>query len=333
MLATNFLYHRGPRWSRSAFGLLSLTAIALIVVSLAPQSVDGLQELLSLKASANGRLLALTIVASFSSMLLALYTKSKADMLQRMLDRVVGGDAAERALTSPEFLSGIKPVMVLVPALNEERNLELLLPRIPRTAGDREIGVLVLDDGSTDGTGSVAKSYGCLVARNSVNRGQGAAFRIGYTIMRRAGVEFAVTMDGDNQHRPEDLPAMLEPLLDGTADFVIGSRALGSHDPSSSLRSAGVVLLSRMISLLSGLRITDCSSGYRAFRMSAMSRMDLREDQYQTSEVILEAAKKGLRITEVPIHINLRTHGTSRKGPNIAYGFFFIKTMVKTWWR
>ena len=67
--------------------------------------------------------------------------------------------------------------------------------------------------------------------------------------------------------------------------------------------------------------------------MEAIACLDLREDQYQTSEVIVEAAKKGLRIVEVPIHINLRMHGTSRKGPNMGYGFFFVKAMVKTWWR
>ena len=126
---------------------------------------------------------------------------------------------------------------------------------------------------------------------------------------------------------------MLAPLIAGNADFVIGSRSLGSADGGDSLRSLGVVTLSRMISLLSGQRITDCSSGYRAFRMAPFSKLDLREDQFQTSEVIMQASKKGLKIAEVPIHINARAHGVSRKGPNFTYGFFFVKTMVKAWWR
>jgi hypothetical protein len=88
-----------------------------------------------------------------------------------------------------------------------------------------------------------------------------------------------------------------------------------------------------MISVLIGQTITDCSSGFRGFRVSAMPRLTLHEDQYQTSEVIIEAAKKGLRIAEVPIHINLRAHGESRKGPNLNYGFYFVKAMLKTWWR
>jgi len=141
-------------------------------------------------------------------------------------------------------------------------------------------------------------------------------------------------MDADNQHLPEDIPALLEPILEGRADFVIGSRVLGSAAAKrTEIRSIGVTVLSYLISQLSGRTITDCSSGFRAFRMSGMSRLDLREDQFQTSEVILEAAKKGLAIEEVPIHIALRTHGESKKGPSVRYGFFFFKTMIKTWWR
>jgi glycosyltransferase involved in cell wall biosynthesis len=245
----------------------------------------------------------------------------------------VGAETAERALISQDLASRAEPIMVLIAALNEAPNLELLLPRMPREIDGRKISILIIDDGSSDRTSEVAQANGCFVARNSINRGQGAAFRVGYTIARRCNAHIVVTMDADNQHRPEDLGTMIAPILDDRADFVIGSRALGSADPSSRIRSIGVVTLSRLISLLSGQHITDCSSGFRAFRCDRMARLDLRADQFQTSEVILEAAKKGLRITEVPIHIAVRAHGESRKGPNTAYGFFFLKTMIKTWWR
>lgn len=333
MLVVNFQYHRGTRWSRSVFGLVFLAAISLIVVSLAPQTVNGLVDTLSLKGFAYARLLALAIVTAFASALLALYAKARADSLHRLLDRVVCGDSAERALSAPEVEQSVKPIMVLIPALNEEKNFELLLPKIPRVIEGREVGVLVIDDGSTDGTAKVAARYGCLVARNTVRRGQGAALRVGYTILRRCGAELAVTMDGDNQHRPEDLPAMLAPILNGQADFVLGSRRLGTGEGGDGIRSIGIVVLSKLISALSGQKITDCSSGYKAFRMALFSRLDLREDQFQNSEVIMEAAKKGMKIAEVAITITKRAHGVSHKGPNLTYGFFFVKTMVKTWWR
>jgi len=333
LMVANFLYHRGPRWRRTNFVMASLASLALITVSIDPNVIDGLPRALSLDGFAYGRLLSLAIVTSFAAVLLAFYTKARADHLHRVLDRVVCGDTAERALASPQFPAQIKPVVILIAALNEEHNLDILLPRIPREINGTAVDVLVIDDGSHDRTSEVAARHGCLVARNVVNRGQGAAFRVGYAILHRVGCEFAVTMDADNQHRPEDLPAMISPLLNGKADFVIGSRRLGSADAGSAIRSIGVLVLSRLISVLSAQTITDCSSGFRGFRMSAMSRLHLHEDQYQTSEVILEAAKKGLRILEVPIHINLRMHGESRKGPSMSYGFYFVKTMLKTWWR
>jgi hypothetical protein len=333
MMVANFQYHRGPRWSRSVFGLVSLVAAALIVVSIQPRSVDVLRDTLSLNDVAAGRLLAVAVFGSLAAVLLALYAKARADALHRSIDRIFGAETAERALISQDLAAKAQSTMVLIAALNEADNLRVLLPRMPSEIDGNKISVLVIDDGSTDGTAEVAREFGCFVARNAINRGQGAAFRVGYMIARRCGVQTVVTMDADNQHRPEDLATMVEPIYRGSADFVIGSRALGSADAGSRVRSAGVVILSRLISILSGQRITDCSSGFRAFRSDRMVRLDLRADQFQTSEVILEAAKKGLRITEVPIHINLRTHGESRKGPNASYGFFFVKTMLKTWWR
>lgn len=333
ILAVNFLYHRGTRWSRSAFILASLLAIGLIVVSADPGTVNGLPSLLSLGGFPYGRLLSLTILTSFAGILLALYAKARADHLHRLLDRIVCADTTERALASPEFTAPANPICIIICALDEADNLGQLLPRIPRTIEGMAADVLVVDDGSSDGTGRIARSHGCLVARNSVNRGQGAALRVGYLIAKARGAQFVVTMDADNQHRPEDLPVMLAPLINRHADFVIGSRQLGGADAASALRAAGVVLFSRLISLLSARPITDCSSGFRAFRMSSLPTLELREDQYQTSEVIIEAAKKGLRIVEVPIHITVRMHGESRKGHNFRYGFFFMKAMVKTWWR
>lgn len=333
LIAVNFLYHRGPRWSRSIFGSVFLIGLALVIVSLAPGVVNGLRDMLNLSEFQYGRLLTLAILASFLGILLALYAKARADSLHRLIDRFVCADAADRALAASDVNSRLKPIMILIPALNEERNLALLLPRVPPEVGGLEVGVIVIDDGSSDDTSGFAERSGCLVARNRISRGQGAALRVGYTILRRTDVRYAVTMDGDNQHRPEDIEAVLEPLLNGSADFVLGSRVLGSANAGSRVRSTGILVLSRLITVLSGQRITDCSSGFKAFSTASMARLDLREDQFQNSEVILEAAKKGLRIAEVPIHIANRAHGTSHKGPNMRYGFFFVKTMVKTWWR
>jgi hypothetical protein len=334
MLVANFYYHRGLRWSRSGFGLLFLAAAGLIVVSVSPETADWPRAALMTGNFEGSRLLALATFASLAAVLLVLSTKAKIDRLSETFDRVLCAEAAERALTLPGFVEGLRPITILIAALNEAENLEILLPKIPREIDGRPVAILVIDDGSNDGTADVARRHGCLAVRISANRGQGAALRIGYLILQRTATPIAVTMDADNQHLPEDIATVVRPVVAGEADFVIGSRKLGSAAAGGGeIRSLGVVILSRIISQLSGRTITDCSSGFRAFRMSRMASLVLREDQFQTSEVILEAAKKGLAIVEVPIHIALRARGTSKKGPTFRYGFFFFKTMIKTWWR
>ena len=92
-------------------------------------------------------------------------------------------------------------------------------------------------------------------------------------------------------------------------------------------------MLSRIVSFVTGVPITDCSSGFKAFRMSHMARLELREDQFQASEVLIQAAKQGLRIGEVPIHVERRRYGVSRKGHDFWYGLLFSKVVIRSWLR
>jgi hypothetical protein len=93
----------------------------------------------------------------------------------------------------------------------------------------------------------------------------------------------------------------------------------------------GVHLLSRVLTAVTGVKITDCSSGFKAFRMDQITKIPLTEDQFQSSELVIQAAKKGLKIGEVPIHIDAREFGVSGKGGNFRYGLFFVKALVKAW--
>jgi glycosyltransferase involved in cell wall biosynthesis len=195
------------------------------------------------------------------------------------------------------------------------------------------VGVLVVDDGSDDETKEIVQNDGHLVVSNVINRGGGAALRLGYDILRNSGANICITMDADGQHRPEEIEKLVSPIIKDEYDVVIGSRILGSRKKDSLVRAAGVNIFGAIISSLLGKRMTDPSSGFRAFKMDRIKDIDLREDQYHTSELIIEAVKKGLRVKEVPITILKRKYGKSKKGRNLKYGLYFAKTIIKAWWR
>jgi hypothetical protein len=323
-------HFRGRRWNRQNFYLFLVVGTGLTAISIVPGFANILTELFDLGNFQFGRLVALLLVTTVLSLFVTIYTKAKLDNLKHQVDRVFCAWSADELL--PEGAASLfKPIMIIMPALNEARNLETLLPRIPSTIGGLDVGVLVVDDGSNDGTTDVALRLGAVVARNPINRGQGAAQRVGWRALQKYRVEFGVTMDSDNQHRPEDLPILLKPIFDGKCDLVIGSRMLGSQRGGTTFRLTGVYLLSRILTFVTSVKITDCSSGFKAFRVDRVAKIILTEDQYQASEVLIRAAKNKLKIAEVPIHIAAREYGVTRKGHDVTYGLFYVKALVKAW--
>ena len=326
------LYFRGPRWSRGNFVIAVVAAAALLIVAIDPDSVNALRDLLAFGQFEYGRMLAVLVLSTIVLFALVIYTKSKVDALSLLLDRYMRADVLQ-AVEGPAEAPPPNGIAVVIPALNEAENLRVLLPRIPATISGLPVSVLVVNDGSSDDTREVALANGCWLANVPVNRGQGAASRVGYGFLTKNKVRVGVTMDADNQHQPTDIARMIEPVLAGHCDLVIGSRILGSSDRQGRTRLLGVVLFSKLVSLLTGVKITDCSSGFKAFNVAKMSELDLRQDQFQSSEVLIASAKQGLRIKEVPIHIGPRGHGLSRKGSNLSYALFFLKAVARTWWR
>jgi len=327
-----FVYFRGPRWNRMSFLLSWLCAIALFVISVDPDSVDALRDVLNFGQFEYGRIFAVLVISNVLTLLLALYVNTKVDGLKFLVDRTMRAEALETIACTQADLPP-DGVMIIIPALNEAENLRILLPHIPKQVCGLPVGVLVVDDGSNDGTKDVALAHGCYVARFPTQRGQGAALRVGYDFLVKQRILIGVTLDADNQHQPSEITKLVEPIVVGKYDLVIGSRILGSADRDSLTRYTGVILFSKLVSWLTGVAITDCSSGFRALDIDKISQLDLRQDQFQTSEVLISAAKRGLRIGEVPIHIARRKYGESRKGPNVSYALFFLKTIAKTWWR
>ena len=332
LIATLIMY-RGPKWKRLNFTLFSFINICLVAISVNPNLFNLVRDMLALQEYQYGRLLALLIVSTLFLLFYSFNTKSKLESVRIQLDKLI------RSLGTAEFdeesyiLEKIKSIMIVIPAYNEAQNLNELLSLIPKQINGKDVGVLVVDDGSEDNTVEVVCKNGYLIVSNRINRGQGAASRLGYDILIKYNVPFGVTMDADNQHRPEDIEKLVKSILENKYDLVIGSRILGGHEKVSWIRSIGITILSWIINLITGLRVTDCSSGFKAFNVKRLKNLKLTEDQFQSSEVLIEASKKGLRIGEVPITINRRKYGQSRKGTDWIYGFNFAKTILKTWWR
>ena len=147
------------------------------------------------------------------------------------------------------------------------------------------------------------------------------------------GADIVVTMDADGQHDPAEIERLVQPILNDQADFVLGSRLLGAREKDSQVRLVGIYTFNFILRLLTGVKFTDCSNGFRAFRLSELKKITLRQDQFHTTELIIEAVKKGGRITEVPVTVSRRLHGDSKKGRDLSYGYNFARTIVKTWFR
>jgi cellulose synthase/poly-beta-1,6-N-acetylglucosamine synthase-like glycosyltransferase len=332
-LILTFYIFRGPRWRRSNFVLFGIFGICLIVVSLEPNLINNLTGMLSLDLGSHGRLISLLIFSNILLWFLYFFLKIKFDKYKYQFDKVVRNISFE-SLSDADFAKlKDKKIIVTIPAYNEEENLSHLRDKFNSIIHNEEIGVVVIDDGSSDETYDTAVRLGFCVVRSKINRGGGAALRLGYDIARKTKASIIVTMDADGQHDPSEIEKLVSPIKEGGIDFVIGSRVLGEREKDSSIRIIGVHFFNFVINTLLKTKISDCSSGFRAFRKELLESVTLSEDQYHTSELIIDAVKNGAKIKEVPITIYKRNLGKSKKGKNLIYGFNFAKTIIKTWWR
>lgn len=225
------------------------------------------------------------------------------------------------------------PVCILIAAFREANNLPSVLSALPTIAAGIRTAILVVDDGSDDTTADVARERGAFVCRASENRGQGAALRLGYQLAAHCGASFVVTTDADGQYDPNDIETVLRGVVDNDADFVSGSRRLGSAYSGDDLRRLGVVVYAKLISILTRQNITDPSFGLRAMRVEVPRAVQLDQPQYQAAELLIGAAMRGFRLAEVPATMRPRSTGKSRKGPDLLYGVRFGRVVITTWRR
>jgi glycosyltransferase involved in cell wall biosynthesis len=227
------------------------------------------------------------------------------------------------------------PIVAVIAAYEEEQNIGDVLKAMPTLVGDLEVSTLVVVDGGTDRTAEVAFDAGALTCVLPVNLGHGAALRAGYELAVSHGARYVVTLDADGQNDPAEIPTMLEPLLDDTADFVVGSRRLGVDQTTDRFRQLGVRVYAGVLDAIVRQDLTDSSSGYRAFRGELVADIlpHLIQDQYQTAEVLIVASARGWRITEQPTVWHPRASGESKKGSNLVFGAQYARVIATTWWR
>jgi hypothetical protein len=227
------------------------------------------------------------------------------------------------------------PIAVVIPAYNEEPTVASVVAEIPRELCGRPTEVIVVVDGSADDTAAAAASAGALVCDIPVNRGQGLVFKLGYWLARVRGAEVIATIDADGQYEPLELERLVEPILAGRADFVNGSRRLGTELTTDPIRHAGVIFFGGLVSLLLRQRITDPACGIRAIRTSVTEAVTLEQKQYQTSEMLIGTAMRGFKVIEVPTTMRDRPEGATltKKGPNLLYGMRFARAIFRTWLR
>ena len=312
--------------------LLGLSGLALLLVA-GTEVVDGLLSAFSFEKGNGGRILGLAVFAIFILFVLILRALAVGARNARQLSAALEGLAWEefRQAHLPERFRG--KIAILVPAYNEAENIGVVLDQMPAEVCGVRTEILIVDDGSRDGTGDVAAEHGALVARHVTNRGGGAALRTGYRLMVESGAEIVVTLDADGQHLPSEMSRLVAPVLDGEIDVAHGSRVLGHADRNHFARELGIVFFNRLVSAITRTHVTDCSNGYRAVRTTVLPQLVLRQEQFHTSEFMIEAIKRGIPAKEIPITVEQRLHGHSKKPAVIRYGVGFANAIVRTWLR
>jgi glycosyltransferase involved in cell wall biosynthesis len=227
------------------------------------------------------------------------------------------------------------PIAVVIPAFNEEPTVRAVVEEIPNELAGQPVEVIVVNDGSADQTVAEARAAGALVCDIPVNRGQGLIFMLGYWLARTRGAQVIATTDADGQYDETELERLVEPIVNGRADFVNGSRRLGNELTTDPVRHAGVIFFGHLVSILIGQKITDPACGIRAFSAELTGKVKLQQTQYQTSEILIASAMNGYRVIEVPTTMRDRPDGATltKKGPNLLYGMRFARAVLGTWRR
>lgn len=219
-------------------------------------------------------------------------------------------------------------LVVTIPAYNEEKTISKVIYEIPKKIeGIDEIRILVIDDGSTDKTFEEARKAGAIVIRNTSNMGLAFTFRKGLDAALGMDADYIVNTDADFQYNQKQIPLLLKPVLNGKADVVLGSRFAGTIESMPPQKNMGNRIATAVLRFVTGYKITDGQTGFRAFSREAALRMNLWSNYTYTHETLLHAAENRLVVTEVPVDFRKRADKSRLISSIWRYAFNAGKTL------
>ncbi len=215
-------------------------------------------------------------------------------------------------------------VIAAIPAYNVEQFIGKIVSQAKKYVDE----VIVIDDGSTDNTAQVAEMAGAQVVRHQVNQGAGGATKSGFEMAKNKDTDILVTIDGDGQHDPEEIPQLLAPMLSGKVDLVIGSRFLDKHSNIPRYRRFGIGIITSLYNFGAKIKVSDAQSCFRAYSRKAIDTLNITERGFGFSvQLLIQARRQGLVITEVPI--SCVYHANSHNLNPVIHGLGVALAIVK----
>lgn len=317
-------------FSRQEFLLAIALSFGVFVAGAFPAVYGAIASLFHIQR----RSLVVSLLANSVLVLLVLYLFAQVRSNQLSISELTRTLTVEQAdgVTSDDDTTE-STIYVVIPAYNEAESVRSVVDSLPKTVYDHTVRAIVVSDGSTDETAERVAATTATAVEHPLNQGQGGALKTGFEIARQRGADLVVTMDADGQHPVEQLDALVEPIITGGADYVVGSRYAGVDDSGNGItRQAGIRVFTKIINVMTKSTITDCTNGFRAMRGSKLDELTLTEERFSAPELLIEARKNGLRIREIPVSIAQRETGTTKK-PKLGYALGLTRTILTTWIR
>jgi hypothetical protein len=296
-------------------------------------TVPKLFDYVGMLFSIQSRFTIVSLLANVTLLSLILYLLTKIRETRSDLSELTRNLSVEQAAEKEVPDDGRETINVVIPAYNEAETIRSVIESLPRSVRGHLVKPVVVSDGSADDTARQARDDRSIVVEHPLNQGQGGALKTGFEIAQQNDAEIVVTMDADGQHPSSELERLVRPVLDDEADYVMGSRYKGEDLSANGFtRESGIRVFTWIINVLTRSEISDCTNGYRAIRGSAVKDMTLTEERFSAPELIIEAQKNDLRLREIPITIEKREAGETKK-PRLAYAFGLTRTILTTWIR